>query len=106
MIRMFGAWVRSGSAVCGMRIALGRFGRLLLRLGRRMAGMFVEGWVGLRSLLRSAGPGSVSLVPAVLGECGSRQDQRRGGEEKARSHASSPASGRTLTMRIMPACMW
>ena len=88
----------------GMRIGLRRVGRLLLRLGQYMTGMFVQGGLGLLSLLRSAGLGSVPFVPVVLGERGNRQDEC-GGEKKLRSHAPSPASGRTLTIRIIPACM-
>ena len=44
-------------------------------------------------------------VALVLGKRGCR-DRRRQHEHQNALHAGSPSIGRTLTTRIMPACMW
>jgi hypothetical protein len=44
------------------------------------------------------------LVALMLREGGSRA--RRQQSEQNASHAAAPSSGRTVTTRIMPACMW
>ena len=68
-------------------------------------------WSGERAMThggvlgRAAGTGRWSigtrLGAGLRGRSCSRQQEREDGR-----HAASPSSGRTLTTRIMPACMW
>lgn len=49
--------------------------------------------------------GIMPIVPGVLGQCRDGGGAGEQGEEQA-VHQASPSSGRTVTTRIIPACMW
>jgi hypothetical protein len=44
-------------------------------------------------------------MPLMLGECRRRGRSDEQGKQQPR-HAASSSRGRTVTTRIMPACMW
>lgn len=46
----------------------------------------------------------IDRVTFMLGK--RRRRDAAGEENQQPSHAGSPSSGRTVTTRIMPACMW
>jgi hypothetical protein len=82
---MSGVRVRLGHPMVGMRI-----------VGRRLRGRRVMLMMLMLFMM---------FMMFVLSDCRRRQRGRRK-QESEPLHVGSPSSGRTVTTRIMPACMW
>ena len=101
---------RGGHVVPGMRVRLAQ-GILVAGVGVRLCRHLVAG-VGVRLRFRLGlrrGRGLIAVLAMrtmVLRDGGRERQCSRRDQQQGAPHDWPPSSGRTVTTRIIPACMW